>query len=106
MQQEPAPLVVTRRLRARFALAGLIMLGLWAVSLVPLWQDGGGFNLIVACVTTVTLCPLGIVALLGGIQGSEAGMRRAQFALFTAGGLLMLTVIVELLRRVVFAGGT
>jgi hypothetical protein len=103
--QNPAPVTATLRHRARFALAGLIMLGLWAVSLVPLWQDGGGLNLIVAGATTFTLCPLGIVALLGGIHGSEAGMRRAQFALFTAGALLMLTVIVELLRRIVFAGG-
>jgi hypothetical protein len=104
MQELPAPVTVTLRQRARFALAGLIMLGLWAVSLVPLWQDGGGFNVIVAAVTTLTLCPLGVVALLGGIQGSEAGVRRAQFALFTAGALLMLTVVVELLRRIVFSG--
>jgi hypothetical protein len=53
-----------------------------------------------------TLCPLGAVALLGGLQGSEAGMRRAQFALFAAGALLMLAVIVELLRRIVFGGGS
>jgi hypothetical protein len=32
-------------------------------------------------------------------------MRRAQTALFAAGALLMLTVIVELLRRIVFGGG-
>ncbi len=102
--QQPAPVTVALRHRARFALAGLIMLGLWGASLVPLWQDGG-FNFILAAATTFTLCPLGIVALLGGIQGSEAGMRRAQFALFTAGALLMLTVIVELLRRIVFSGG-
>jgi hypothetical protein len=103
--QQPAPVTVTLRLRARYALAGMIMLGLWAVSLVPLWQDGGGVNLIIACATTLTLSPLGIVALLGGLSGSEAGMRRAQLALFTAGALLMLAVIVELLRRIVFAGG-
>jgi hypothetical protein len=103
--QQSAPVTVTLRQRTRFVLAGLIVLGLWAVSLVPLWQDGGALNLMVACATTLTLCPLGIVALLGGILGSEAGMRRAQFALFTAGALLMLTVIVELLRRIVFSGG-
>ena len=103
--QQLAPVTVTLRLRARYALAGMIMLGLWAVSLVPLWQDGGGVNLIIAGATTLTLSPLGIVALLGGLSGSEAGMRRAQLALFTAGALLMLAVIVELLRRIVFAGG-
>jgi hypothetical protein len=103
--QQPVPATVTLRQRTRFVLAGLIMLGLWAVSLVPLWQDGGGFNLIIAGATSCTLSPLGILALLGGIQGSEAGMRRAQLALFTAGALLMLTVIVELLRRIIFSGG-
>jgi len=98
----PATLAITLRQRARVALAGMIMLGLWAVSIVPLWQDGGGFNLILAAATTLTLFPFGIVALLGGIQGSETGMRRAQLALFTAGALLMLTVVAELLRRIVF----
>jgi hypothetical protein len=104
--QQPAPITITLRIRARYALAGMIMLGLWAVSLVPLFQDGGGFNLILACATTFTLSPLGIVALLGGIHGSEAGMRWAQIALFTAGGLLILTVFAEMLRRTVFAGGS
>jgi hypothetical protein len=102
--QQPAPVTVTLRHRARFALAGLIMLGLWAVSLVPLWQDGGEFNLTLAAATTFTLCPLGIVALLGGLSGTESGMRRAQTALFAAGALLMLTVTIELLRRIIFGG--
>lgn len=105
MQEQPAPFTLTLRQRTRVVLAGLIMLGLWAVSLMPLWQDGGGFNFVIAAATTVTLCPLGLVALLGGIQGSESGMRRAQLALFTAGALLMLTVVLELLRRIVFSGG-
>jgi hypothetical protein len=103
--QNPAPVTITLRLRARFALAGMIMLGLWAVSLMPLWQDGGGSNLIIAAATTFTLCPLGIVALVGGLTGNETGVRRAQLALFTAGALLMLAVVVELLRRIVFGGG-
>jgi hypothetical protein len=104
--QQPAPVTITLRMRARYVLAGMIMLGLWAVSLVPLFQDGGGFNLILACVTTFTLFPLGIVALLGGIHGSEAGMRWAQIALFAAGALLMLTVFVEMLRRTIFVAGS
>jgi hypothetical protein len=104
--QNPASVTVTLRSRARFALAGLIMLGLWAVSLMPVLEDGSRVNLIVAAATTFTLCPLGIVALLGGLSGSEPGMRRAQLALFTAGALLMLAVIVELLRRIVFGGGS
>lgn len=106
MQQPQPPLPITFRLRARFALAGMIMLGLWAVSLMPLWQDGGRYNLIIAAATTFTLCPLGIIALLGGLRGNETGMRRAQTALFAAGALMMLAVVVELLRRIVFAGGS
>ena len=103
--QQPVPVTVTLRQRARVALAGMIMLGLWAVSLMSLWQDGGGTNLVIAAATTFTLCPLGIVALLGGLRGSEAGMRRAQLALFTAGALLMLAVMGELLRRIAVGGG-
>jgi hypothetical protein len=103
--QNPASVPITLRQRTRVVLAGMIMLGLWAVSLVPLWQDGGGSNLIIAAATTFTLCPLGVIALVGGVSGSETGMRRAQLALFTAGALLMLAVILELLRRIVFGGG-
>jgi len=104
MQQNPASVPITLRQRARVALAGMIMLGLCAVSLVPLWQDGGGSNLMIAAVTTFTLCPLGVIALAGCVSGSDTGMRRAQLALFTAGALLMLAVILELLRRIVFGG--
>jgi hypothetical protein len=103
--QNPASVPITLRQRTRVVLAGMIMLGLWAVSLMPLWQDGGGSNLIIAAATTFTLCPLGVIALVGGVSGSETGMRRAQLALFTAGALLMLAVILELLRRIVFGGG-
>jgi hypothetical protein len=102
--QNPASVPITLRQRARVALAGMIMLGLWAVSLVPLWQDGGGSNLMIAAVTTFALCPLGVIALAGGVSGSDTGMRRAQLSLFTAGALLMLAVILELLRRIVFGG--
>jgi hypothetical protein len=102
--QNPASVPITLRQRTRVVLAGMIMLGLWTVSLVPLWQDGGGSNLIIAAATTFTLCPLGVIALVGGVSGSETGMRRAQLALFTAGALLMLAVILELLRRIVFGG--
>jgi hypothetical protein len=102
--QNPASVPITLRQRTRVVLAGMIMLGLWTVSLVPLWQDGGGSNLIIAAATTFTLCPLGVIALVGGVSGNETGMRRAQLALFTAGALLMLAVILELLRRIVFGG--
>ena len=102
--QKPPPFLITYRLRARYALAGVMMLGLWVVTLVPLFRDDGGFKFILAAITTFTLFPLGIVALLGGVHGSEASMRRAYIALFAGGGLMMLAVIVEMLRRILFAG--
>jgi len=104
--QKPPPFLITYRLRARYALAGVMMLGLWVVTLVPLFRDDGGFKFILAAITTFTLFPLGIVALLGGVHGSEAGMRRAQIALFTAGASLMLILFVEMLRRAFFAAGS
>lgn len=102
--QTPAPVAITLRLRARCALAGLIMLALWVASVVAMFRDGGALNIILTAIATVTILPLGLVALLGGVHGSEAGMRRAHIALFAAGGLLAVTVIVEMLRRTVFAG--
>ena len=102
--QKPAPVAITLRLRARYALAGLIMLALWAASLVSVFRDGGTLNIILTSIATFTILPLGLVALLGGVHGSEASMQRAHIALFAAGGLLAVTVIVEMLRRTVFAG--
>jgi hypothetical protein len=40
----------------------------------------------------------------GGFSGSEASMQRARNALFTGGGLLLLTVTIEVLRRIAFPG--
>jgi uncharacterized protein YhhL (DUF1145 family) len=102
--QTPVPAAITLRLRARYALAGLIMLALWAASLVSLFRDTGTLNVVLAVIATFTIFPLGLVALLGGVHGSEASMRRAHIALFAAGGLLAVAVIAEMLRRTVFAG--
>ena len=104
--QRPPPVITTLRLRTRYALAGLLMLALWAASAVSMFRDAIALNIFLGCAATVTILPLGVIALLGGIQGSDAGMRRAHIALFASGGLLALTAILEILRRMLFVTGS
>jgi hypothetical protein len=96
---------MTLKLRARYTLAGALMLALWAASVVSLFHEASAVNIVLAALATVIILPLGFVALLGGIYGSEASMRRAHIALFVAGGLLGLVMIVEIVRRLIFANG-
>lgn len=86
-------------------LAGAMMLLLWGASLVALFQEGSSFNIVAAVLTTLTFLPLGLIAMWGGISGRETDMQRARSALFAAGGLLLLTVTIEVLRRITFRGG-
>jgi len=102
--KEPLPANVTRRLRARYMLAGAVMLALWGASLVSLFYDASSFNIVAAVFAIVTFLPLGLIAMQGGLSGSAAGMRRARSALLASGSLLALVVIVEVVRRTVFAG--
>ena len=104
--QRPPPVITTLRLRTRYALAGLLMLALWAASAVSMFRDAIALNIFLGCAATVTILPLGVIALLGGIQGSDAGMRRAHIALFAGGGVLALVAILEILRRMFFASGS
>jgi hypothetical protein len=103
--QKPVPANVARRLRARYMLAGAMLLALWSTSVVALFHGGSAFNIIAMVFATLTFLPLGLVALWGGISGSEASTQRARNALLASGGLLMLIVAAEIFRRVVFAGG-
>jgi len=102
--QQPLPASITLRMRTRYGLAGALMLALWAASVVSLFHDASVFNIGLTSIATFTMLPLGVIALLGGVHGSEASMRRAYIALFAGGGLMMLAVIVEMLRRILFAG--
>ena len=102
--QKPLPAVVTRRLRARYMLAGAMMLAIWGASLVALFHDGRAFNISAAVFATFTFLPLGLIALQGGLSGSAAGMQRARNALLASGGLLALIVVAEVFRRMVLAG--
>lgn len=103
--QKPAPATTTLRLRARYAFSGALMLALWAGSVVSLFRDIDGYKIVLASAATFTLLPLGVLALLGGVHGSETSMRRAYIALFAGGGLIAMAVMIEMLRRTVFAGG-
>ncbi len=104
--QRPPPVITTLRLRTRYALAGLLMLALWAASAVSMFRDAIALNILLGCAATVTILPLGVMALVGGIQGSDAGMRRAHIALFAGGGVLALVAILEILRRMFFVSGS
>jgi hypothetical protein len=97
------PANVTLRLRARYMLAGAVMLALWGASLVSLLYDGSSFNIVAAVFAIFTFLPLGLIAMQGGLSGSAAGMQRARGALLASGGLLALVVLVEVVRRTVFA---
>jgi len=102
--QNSVPPVVTRRLRGRYMLAGAVMLSLWGASLVALFHEGSGFNIVASTFATFTFFPFGLIAMWGGFSGSEASMQRARNALFAGGGLLLLTATMEVLRRIVFPG--
>jgi hypothetical protein len=102
--QEPAPAVVTRKLRGRYVLAGAVMLSLWGASLVAVFQDGSSFNVLAGIFATLTFLPLALVALWGGISGNETDMQRARNALFVSGGLLLLVATIEVFRRIFFPG--
>lgn len=82
------------------------MLALWAASAVSMFRDAIALNILLGCAATVTILPLGVMALVGGIQGSDAGMRRAHIALFAGGGVLALVAILEILRRMFFVSGS
>jgi hypothetical protein len=102
--KEPLPATITRRLRARYMLAGAMMMTIWGASLVALLHDGRAFNIFAAVFATFTFLPLGLIALQGGLSGSSAGMQRARNALFASGGLLALIVVAEVFRRMVLGG--
>ena len=94
------PVIVDLKLRARYMLAGAIMLGLWAASLIALFRGTDGVNIMMVAVATITLLPLGAISVFGAISGSEASMGRARSALFAGAGLMVLVIAVEVARRI------
>jgi hypothetical protein len=102
---EDRPFKPPLKLRVAAIAAGTVMLLLWLASWQPLiatWGDpqSDGFQLIPLFWASLTLLPLGLIALSGGISGTEKGTRRAQTSLIIAGALLVLVGVLEIVRRI------
>ena len=92
------------RLRVLALVAGVIMLALWAWSLVPAIaavRDPRGdlFELIPAFWASVTALPLGLICCWGGLRGGEQRLRRARTALIIAAVLCAVVALLEIVRR-------
>jgi hypothetical protein len=92
------------RLRVLFAAIAAIMLALWGWHLVPAIQNWNnpnedGFSLIPGSLTTITLLPLGLFALIGAISGRGKHVANARLACMIGSDLLVLGLALEILRR-------
>jgi len=92
------------RLRVLALVAGVIMLALWAWSLVPAiaaLRDprGDPFELIPAFWASLTALPLGLICSWGGLRGGEQRLRRARTALIIAAVLCAIVALLEIVRR-------
>jgi len=102
---EKQPYKPSSKLRAGAIAAGIVMLLLWLASWKPLvdsWANPqhNGFQLIPLFWASLTLLPLGLIALSGGIGGTEKGIYRAQTSLIIAGALVVLVGALEIVRRI------
>jgi hypothetical protein len=89
-------IIASPKLRAAFFLGAVFMLGIWGWSPVPAIESRNnpnedGFSFIPAFYGTLTLLPLGLIALAGGISGSGKSVARGRTALII--GLAMIAVI-------------
>jgi high-affinity Fe2+/Pb2+ permease len=108
-QQVTAVERASPNLRATFLLLAAVMLAVWGWSLVPAivnWNNPreDGFSLIPGFWATLTLLPLGIFTLLGGIVGRGKSVARARACLSISGGLVVLAVLFEIFRRLSVLG--
>ena len=102
--------VASPKLRAVFIAAAAIMLALWGWSLTPAFQNWNnpnedGFSLIPGFYATITVLPLGLIMLAGGISGKGKAARRARVGLAIAVALVVLMTALETLRRLSNATG-
>lgn len=91
-----SPTVASAGLRATYFVAAAISLGLWGWSLIPAienWNNPNedGFSLIPAFYASITMLPVGLILLAGGIAGRGKPAARARLALFTGSAFLLLT---------------
>jgi hypothetical protein len=106
----PADIMASTRLRVLFVAVAAILLALWGWSLVPAiknWNNPNedGFSLVPGSFTTITLLPLGLFALTGGISGRGKRVRHARVALVIGLGFLALIAAFEIFRRISNASG-
>jgi hypothetical protein len=92
------------RLRILYIAGGAVMLALWGVSLIPAingWNNRNedGFSFVPAFWATVTLLPLGLMTLRGGVSGQDKSLRRARKTFIIGIALLALVAALEIFRR-------
>jgi hypothetical protein len=93
------------RLRVMFAVAGAIMLSLWAWSLVPPienWGNSneGGFSYVGVFYATIICLPVGLYLLVGAIAAHGRYVRRARRAFFIAAGITILVVAFLMVQHI------
>jgi hypothetical protein len=98
------------KLRALYIAGAAAMLALWGLSLVPVIQNWNnpnedGFSFVPAFWAAITLLPLGLLTLLGGIAGRGKSLRRARKTFVIGVALLALLAALEILRRMSNAAG-
>jgi hypothetical protein len=85
------------KLRGVFVAAGVLMLALWGLSLVPPIQNWhnpneDGFSYVALFWATITCLPVGLFLLGGAVAGRGRHVARARVALLLACALLFLVV--------------
>jgi hypothetical protein len=100
---DDAPAVASPVLRASSFAVTAATLGLWVVSLIPAIEDWNnpnedGFSLIPGFYATLTMLPVGLFLLAGGIVGRGKWTARARKALFIGLALLSLVVAFKILQ--------
>jgi len=91
-------------LRAVFAVAGLAMLALWIVSLIPAFQNWNnpqenGFSFVPGFWGTITLLPFGVMTLTGAAIGHGRLVPPAKLALRLGCIMLVIVALLEGFRR-------
>ncbi len=94
---EDAPAAASPGLRAVFFAVAAATLGLWGASLIPPIQSWGdpredGFSYVPLFWATLTMLPVGVYLLAGGISGRGKAVARARTALFIGCGFLFIVV--------------
>jgi hypothetical protein len=100
-----AEITASPRRRSMFAIAAVIMLGLWGWSFVPPFQNWDnpnedGFSHVPLFYTSIFCLPLGLFLLVGAIVGHGRYVRRARIALFVAAGMTIVVAAFLVVQRI------